>query len=940
LQPLTDLIMKKLTILFLSLLFVISAHSQVISSDPALPLADEAVTVYFDATGTALEGYSGILYSHTGLLKNGNNQWSNVIGDWGDNDVQPALTALGNDQYSLEITPSIRQFYNAIPTDDIESMAFVFRSADTYTQTIDLFIEVYEEGLQVAIGSPAQTPYFVDPGEQILVEADALGSDTITLYVDDLEVASTTESSISYTVMAGMQAETKSRIKVIAEAGGEKAYDSTYFYVRGETQVESLPMGVRDGINYIDENTVTLVLLAPYKNSVYVHGGFNHWEVGTEYKLKRTTESADDSWARYWVTVNDLVPGIEYAFQYIIDEELYIADPYTDKILDEANDPYISEPVYPGLIDYPSGKTHGIVSVLETGQEAYSWQHDDFSKPKTTDLVIYEMLVRDFTEAHTYAAVADTLDYLKNLGVNVLELMPVNEFEGNSSWGYNPSFYFAPDKYYGPKDKLKLLIDECHARDIAVVLDIVLNHSYGQSPLVQMYFEGNRPSAENPWYNEEHNFANPDAHWGYDFDHSSQYTRNFIDSVNAYWMSEYHIDGYRFDFTKGFSNTYHGNDDPWGSNYDSERIFNLKRMSNEIWDRNEDAIIIMEHLAENSEEKVLADFGILLWGNHNYNYSEASMGYHDGGKSDFSGMSYQVRNWEEPGLVGYMESHDEERVMFKNITYGNSNSSGTYDIKLVGNALARVRLASAFFYTIPGPKMLWQFGELGYDYSIDFNGRLGEKPVRWDYFDDWRRNYTYKFISALTHLTTEHDVFETENFTLNVSGEMKSIRLDHDSMNVFIAGNFDVEEGGIEADFAHAGTWYEYFTGEEIEVADLNMVLNLSAGEYRLYTDVQLEVPDIGTLTDEYINIPKGSMKIFPNPVNTSATLLIHLEEITDLRIGVYNVLGKKVIDLGERSYPEGKQQLNIDMDALGSGLYFINISSDSINDTIKVVKH
>jgi 1,4-alpha-glucan branching enzyme len=530
----------------------------------------------------------------------------------------------------------------------------------------------------VAISSPAISPYFVDPGQDIIIEANANGAEQIHLYVDDVLTTSIAGNVLTYTLQASTATDTKSWIKVIAEGGGDISSDSVYYYVRGITQIEDLPLNVRDGINIIDDNTVTLVLLAPNKNSVFVHGDFNGWEIGPEFSMKRNTASPGDEWARYWVTIDGLNPGEEYAFQYIIDEELLIAAPYADKILDQANDPYITESVYPGLKDYPQGKTTGIVSVFETGQEAYEWQHNDFAVPQITDLVIYEMLVRDFTDAHTYAMVADTLDYLKELGINVLELMPVNEFEGNSSWGYNPSFYFAPDKYYGPKEELKRLIDACHARDIAVVLDIVLNHSYYQSPLVQMYFSGNKPSADNPWYNVDHNFANQDAHWGYDFDHSSEYTRNFVDSVNAYWMSEYHMDGFRFDFTKGFSNTWHGNDDPWGSNYDGARIFNLQRMSNEIWARNEDAIIIMEHLAENSEEIKLAEHGILLWGNHNYNYTEASMGYNDGGKSDFSGMSYQKRNWDDPHLVGYMESHDEERMMFKNISYGNSN--GAYNI--------------------------------------------------------------------------------------------------------------------------------------------------------------------------------------------------------------------------------------------------------------------
>ena len=99
------------------------------------------------------------------------------------------------------------------------------------------------------------------------------------------------------------------------------------------------------------------------------------------------------------------------------------------------------------------------------------------------------MLLRDFLAAHDWNTLTDTLDYFTELGINAIELMPVSEFEGNESWGYNPSFYFAADKYYGPASDLKVFIDSCHGQGIAVILDMVLNHSYGQSPLVQLYFD-------------------------------------------------------------------------------------------------------------------------------------------------------------------------------------------------------------------------------------------------------------------------------------------------------------------------------------------------------------------------------------------------------------------------------------------------------------------
>ncbi len=87
-----------------------------------------------------------------------------------------------------------------------------------------------------------------------------------------------------------------------------------------------------------------------------------------------------------------------------------------------------------------------------------------------------------------------------------------------------------------------------------------------------------RPSADNPWYNQDSNIKNPSLSWGRDFNHESEYTRALVDSVAGFWMSEYKIDGFRYDFTKGFSNTPYGTND-WANGPDNARIANLKRMA-------------------------------------------------------------------------------------------------------------------------------------------------------------------------------------------------------------------------------------------------------------------------------------------------------------------------------------------------------------------------
>jgi 1,4-alpha-glucan branching enzyme len=350
---------------------------------------------------------------------------------------------------------------------------------------------------------------------------------------------------------------------------------------------------------------VTLVLHAPYKESVFAIGDFTGWVACEKGYMKRTPDAQ-----RYWVEINNLEPEKEYRFQYLVDSELFIADPYSDKVLDEWNDEYITSETYPGLIAFPKDTAAGMVSVLQTSQVPYSWKTTDYQPPKKKDLVIYELLIRDFIARHDFKTLTDTIGYLADLEINAIELMPVSEFEGNLSWGYNPSFYFAPDKYYGSKNDMKAFIDACHARGIAVIMDMVLNHCNGQSPFVQLYLDSYGPDEiymkiPNPWFNSRS--PNTTYKWGADFNHESSWTKKLVDSVTTYWLTEYRIDGFRFDFTKGFTNT-PGD----GSAYDASRIAILKRMADHIWKVNPDAYVILEHFAPNNEEEELADYGIVI----------------------------------------------------------------------------------------------------------------------------------------------------------------------------------------------------------------------------------------------------------------------------------------------------------------------------------------
>jgi len=840
--------MKKLyKYILLLLLLIPSIGFSQITTVPEFPNVNSEITITFDSSKESKLGtFSGDLYAHTGVFIEGNTEWQHVIGDWGNNSSQPQLTNKGDGIYELVITPNITDYYSVTSGEVVTDIALVFRSADGNSQTNDLTIKIFQEGLNVSFASPADDT-MVTKNQSFQVDVNAIANDNLTLFLDGVQQATTTTSEISTNIQTAVSG--THELVAIATAGSEEARDTLHFFVREDLITEQMPTGIVPGINYIDDNTVTLALYAPNKEYIYLIGDFSDWEINNTYQMKKDGDN-------FWITIDNLSAGKEYIYQYIIDGNIKIADPYADKLLDPQNDQYISSTTYPNLIPYPSDKTSEIASVFQTAQTSYSWTDSGFSVPDEKDLVVYELHVRDFVATGNIKTVTDTLDYLERLGINAIELMPFNEFEGNDSWGYNPSFYFAPDKAYGTKEDYKAFVDECHKRGIAVLMDMVLNHSFGQSPFLRMYFDGTKPTADSPWYNVENNFENPDAHWGYDFNHTSQATKDLVDRINAYWMNEYHIDGFRFDFTKGFSNTPHSNDtedsqyDPWGSRYDQQRIDLLKRMATEIWNVKSDAVVIFEHLSENSEEKVLADHGILLWGNANGNYNEATMGYNENGKSDLSWTSWKNRGWNGPQIVNYMESHDEERLMYKNLQYG--KIAGDYSVRNLNTALERTEAAAAFFFTIPGPKMVWQFGELGYDFSIEENGRTGKKPIHWEYQDNLNRKKLYQVFAALIKLKSEEAAFRSDDFSLNTNSALKRIEINHTDMDVRIVGNFDVIEGSISPSYSKTGSWYDYFSGKEITVTDQNATVLLAPGEYHIYTTKQLVIPEV-------ISAPKAS---------------------------------------------------------------------------------
>ena len=896
-----------------------------LTTNPVHPTVSKAVTITFDSSKEPRLGYfTSDLYAHTGLSIEGIGDWQHVIGTWGNNIQQPKLTNKGNGIYELVISPTINSYYSVATTELVKKMSFVLRSADGTKQTNDLFIDVFTEGLYVVINAPSRINLF-EKNQSFQISASSNLSADLKLFLNNQQIAAHTGTSIAQSISVSEAG--NYWLKISASLNASVASDSVYVCIRENTLNETRPPGLSTGINYTDDQSATLIIFAPKKNYLFVTGDFNNWLPDNNYQMKKDGDY-------FWLKIENLIPQKEYIFQYLIDGSLKVADPYSDKISDPYDDKYISSTVYPNMLPYPEGKASDRASVMQTAQTPFVWNTTTYSIPEASKLSIYELLIRDFTQEGTFKAVQAKLDYLKRLGVNTIELMPFSEFEGNISWGYNPNFYFAPDKAYGTKNDLKALIDECHKQGFIVIQDIVLNHSFNSNPMVKMYWNStlNRPSEDNPWFNQVS--PNTKYFWGSDFNHESQATKDFVDRVTNYWMTEYKIDGFRFDFTKGFTNT-----PGEGGGYDAARISILKRMADKIWEVNPKAIVILEHFAANTEEQQLAAYGngMLIWGNSNYNFCEAAMGYNDGGNSDFNWASYQKRGYSKPGLVAYMESHDEERQMFKTTTYG--NSLGAYNTKELDTALNRSKLATAFFMSLTGPKMIWQFGELGYDFSINqcedgtiSNAcRTNPKPVHWDYLDDPKRQKLFDVYSAMLRLRAQFDVFTKGKETLSVSGAVKTIQLSDNAHNITLVGNFDVSNRQLTVNFQHTGIWYEFFSGASLILASTSSTFTLNPGEYRLYSDKVL--PAFKTLATNVLeDINEPFLQIYPNPV--SEKLYIDASEQIQ-KVELYTIDGK----LLHQSSPN-TNCANIDFTHSEKGIFIIRILTGNQLYTKKIVKN
>ena len=778
-----------------------SMTAQVTSTPPLLQEDSKDVVIYFHADqgnqGLMNQPSTAQIYAHTGVITNKSTSASDwkYAPTWGDNNAKYKLDYVSPNLWKLDIG-DLRSYYNITDaSEQIEKLAFVFRNSTNTLEgkgvnNTDIFLDVLPDGLQVLLLSDNQGNVITAEHPNITFNLYCTEAAELTLTVNDRQIGSASGAT-ELTAANTFTTSGNYTITGTAKVGSQTVSTSLQYVLPTPSQPAIYPGGVpKMGAVKNADGSVTFCLAAPQKSSAMIVGSWDDYQLLDQNTMAYQDYQND---RYFWITVPGLESGKDYMYYYLVDGNLRVGDPYARLVLDPYNDKYIPESVYPGLPAYPYEKFTDIpLAIYNDTLNDYDWQVKDFKGVDKSQLFIYELLVRDFTGTEgkalgdgTIRGALAKLPYLKAMGVNAIELLPINEFNGNNSWGYNPNFYFAPDKAYGTPDDYKEFIDACHANGIAVILDMVFNQTDWLHPWYQLY-----PVGSNPFYNASAPHAYSVLN---DWRQEYPLVRQQFKDVLKYWLTEYKVDGFRFDLVKGLGNnsSYANNGDAATNAFNQSRIDNMHELQQAMEEVNPNAYFINENLAGAQEENAMAAFGQLNWANVNTQGGQYAMGYASNSGLDRFYAPNDSRTW--GSTVSYLESHDEQRLAYMQNTNGASGIKGS-----IVNSMHRLGSAAAQMMMAPGAHMVWMFSELGNPQNNkDASGgnNTDPKTVNWKYFDNANRHGLYEDYAQLALVRAKNpemfgsDVQVSLKCSTNDWNAGRSIVLTNGSKQIILAVN-------------------------------------------------------------------------------------------------------------------------------------------------------
>jgi hypothetical protein len=243
-------------------------------------------------------------------------------------------------------------------------------------------------------------------------------------------------------------------------------------------------------------------------------------------------------------------------------------------------------------------------------------------------------------------------------------------------------------------------------------------------------------------------------------------------------------------------------------------------------------------------------------------------------------------------------------------------------------------MAAATFFTIPGPKLIWQFGELGYDVSINENGRTGVKPLKWNYAQDSERAKLLKVYQQLGALKTSKPIFTTTDFTVGSLSVVKRNLLTRGSDHLLVIANPDINAQVVSASFPKTGTWYDYFSGKSFEVNDAEAKMSLLPGEFHLLTNVSWNttnlglvpwsVPDFNILGVEEESV---SVHVYPNPAREMVKVDWDSAAAGETTLKLIDATGRELYQKNILQ-TKGLNSTTISVEQMSKGNYFIQVNT------------
>ena len=461
--------MKNFYLAFVAMLLLAfaPAGAQIVTTSPS-PLQDASPDVVLTYHADSPLGNMGLanlaagfdVYAHIGVItskSSGPGDWRYVVTPWPEsgnsqtaNTDKNRLTKVSANTYALTVGDIRTYFGITDASETVKEIVVVFRTADgkkegKTSDGSDIRIPVLAPGFQIEFTS--------DPENTILSGATTIRFKVNSTREADLSIAvagNTISSAKGVTTLTADYTFTASgdyEVTATAVSGGETRVQTINVAYPGQSEQEPYPGGVpKMGAVKNADGTVTFCLAAPGKSSVMLVPSWDDYAYYERNQMKRYDYQGN---SYFWITVAGLADDQWYPYYYVVDGRYRVADPYAHLILDCYNDSYIDPSVWPDMPKYPVDKVTGVMLAVYRG-DMDNYDFAAFEIPDHKNLIIYEMLFRDFTGSNgvaegngTVRKAIEKIPYIKAMGFNAVELMPIMEFNGNNSWGYNTNFYMA-----------------------------------------------------------------------------------------------------------------------------------------------------------------------------------------------------------------------------------------------------------------------------------------------------------------------------------------------------------------------------------------------------------------------------------------------------------------------------------------------------------------